>query len=62
VSVMVRAAPGRGSSARPSRRRATNRERHLATGGREMPSRLTTSALLAPSAQVSKIRQRNASV
>jgi hypothetical protein len=60
-SVMVRAAPGRGSSARPSRRRATNRERHLVTVGRDTPSRAATSALLTPSAQVSTIRQRSAS-
>jgi hypothetical protein len=60
-SVMVRAAPGRGSSASPSRRRATNRDRHLVTVGREMPSLAATSALLAPSAQASTIRQRSAS-
>jgi hypothetical protein len=59
-SVMVRAAPGRGSSASPSSRRATNRDRHLVTVGRDTPSRLTTSALLTPSAQASTIRQRNA--
>jgi hypothetical protein len=59
-SVMVRAAPGRGSSARPSSRRATNRERHLVTVGREMPSRSATAWLLAPEAQASTIRQRNA--
>ena len=47
-SVMVRAAPGRGSSARPSSRRATNRDRHLVTVGREMPSRVATAWLLAP--------------
>jgi hypothetical protein len=57
---MVRAAPGRGSSASPSNRRATNRERHLVTVGREMPSRSATAWLLWPSAQASTIRQRSA--
>jgi hypothetical protein len=52
--------PGRDASARPSSRRARNRERRLVTVGREMPGRLTTSALLAPSAQASTLRQRNA--
>jgi hypothetical protein len=37
-SVIVRAAPGRGSSARPSSRRATNRDRHLVTVGRDTPA------------------------
>jgi hypothetical protein len=46
-SLIVRAAPGRGSSARPSRRRATNRERHLVTVGREMPSWVATADLSA---------------
>ena len=52
-SVMVRAAPGRGSSARPSSRRATNRERHLVTVGLDTPSRSATAWLLWPSAQAS---------
>ena len=60
-SVIVRGGPGRGASARPSSRRATNRERHLVTVGRDTPSRRATSMLLAPSAQASTIRQRSAS-
>jgi hypothetical protein len=60
-SVIVRAAPGRGSSTRPSSRRATNRERHLVTVGRDTPSRAATAWLLAPSAQASTIRHRSAS-
>jgi hypothetical protein len=59
-SVIVRAAPGRGSSARPSSRWATNRERHLVTVGRDTRSWAATAALLAPSAQASTIRQRSA--
>jgi hypothetical protein len=59
-SVMVRAAPGRGSSARPSSRRAMSRERHLVTVGLEMPIRSATAWLLWPSAQASTIRQRSA--
>jgi hypothetical protein len=57
---MVRAAPGRGSSASPSSRRATNRERHLVTVGLEMPNRSATAWLLEPSAQANTMRQRSA--
>jgi hypothetical protein len=51
VSVMVRAAPGRGSSVRPSSRRATNRDRYLVTVGRDTRSWVATPALLAPPAR-----------
>jgi hypothetical protein len=60
-SVIVRGAPGRGSSTNPSSRWATKRARHLVTVGRERPSRSATSVLEVPSAQASTIRQRSAS-
>src|SRR5215213_10408260 len=60
-SVIWSGAPGRGSSARPSSRRATNRDRHLVTVGRDTPSRSATSRLLVPSPQASRIRQRSSS-
>ena len=58
--MIVRGAPGRGSSVSPSRRWATNRERHLPTVGRVIPSRRATSVLLAPDAHSSTIRDRSA--
>jgi hypothetical protein len=42
-SVIVRGAPGRGSSGRPSSRAATNRDRHFATVARDTPSAAATS-------------------
>jgi putative transposase len=54
-------APGRGSSTSPSNRRATNRDRHLPTVGSDTPSSTATCLLVAPVAQASTIRHRNAS-
>jgi hypothetical protein len=59
-SVIVRGAPERGSSTSPSNRRATNRDRHLPTVGSDTPSSLATCLLVAPVAQASTIRHRNA--
>lgn len=59
-SVIVRGAPGCGSSTSPSSRRSTNREPNLPTVGRDTPNSAATSELLAPVAQHSTIRQRNA--
>jgi hypothetical protein len=60
-SVILRGAPGRGSSTSPSNRRATNRDRHLPTVGSDTPSSAATCLLVAPVAQASTIRHRNAS-
>jgi hypothetical protein len=62
-SVMVRGAPGRGSSARPSNRRSRKRLRHLVTVCGQIPNCAATSWLQRsppPSAQPNTIRQRNA--
>jgi hypothetical protein len=59
-SVIVRGAPGRGSSTSPSSRRVTNRDRHLPTVGSDTPSSAATCLLVAPVAHASTIRQRNA--
>jgi len=48
ASVIVRGAPGRGSSTSPSSRRATNRDRHLPTVGSDTPSSAATWVLVAP--------------
>src|SRR4030081_3252891 len=52
--------PGRSSSANPSRRAATNLERHLLTVTGAHRSCPATSLLLKPSAHASTILQRNA--
>ncbi len=44
----------------PSRRNATNRDRHLPTVGCDTPTLPATSLLLSPSTQPSTIRDRNA--
>jgi hypothetical protein len=59
-SVTVRGAPGRGSSANPSKRRATKRERHLDTVAWFTPRRSATSVLVSPLAQASTIFERSA--
>jgi hypothetical protein len=59
-SVIVRGAPGRGSSTSPSNRRATNRDRHLPTVGSDTPRSAATCLLVAPVAHASTIRHRNA--
>jgi hypothetical protein len=62
-SVILRGAPGRGSSARPSNRRSRNRLRHLVTVCGQTPNCAATSWLARkpPScAQPSTIRHRNA--
>jgi hypothetical protein len=59
-SVIVRGAPGRGSSTSPSSRRATNRDRHLPTVGSDTPRSVATCLFVAPVAHPSTIRQRNA--
>jgi hypothetical protein len=60
VSVIVRGAPGRGSSTSPSRRWGANRPRHLPTVAACTPSRLPASTFDKPSAQANTIRQRSA--
>jgi hypothetical protein len=60
-SVIVRGAPGRGSSTSPSRRRVANRPRHLPTVAACTPNRLPASTFDKPSAQANTIRQRTAS-
>jgi len=59
-SVIFRAAPGLGSSARPSRRSVTNRARHLDTVCGQIPNAAATSWLLVPSAHANTILARNA--
>src|SRR4029453_15313880 len=53
--------PGRSSSTSPSRRLATNRDRHLPTVAGCTPSSEATGVLAWPSAQASTIRERWAS-
>ncbi len=57
-SPILRGAPGRGSSSRPSTRRSTNRLRQLPTVTRWTPSRSATSPLVSPSAQARTMRAR----
>jgi hypothetical protein len=57
-SVIVRGAPGRGSSLNPSNRCATNRERHLATVSRATPNSAAISVFDRPCAHASTIRDR----
>jgi hypothetical protein len=63
-SVIVRAAPGRGASARASIRPCMNRTRHLRTDSRDSPVRAATrvnGATPPSSAQASTTRARSAS-
>src|SRR6266436_72354 len=60
-SPILRGAPGRGSSARPSSRLAANRLRQVATVTRVTPSRSAIARLVAPSAASSTIAARIAS-
>jgi hypothetical protein len=60
-SPIVRGAPGRGSSSRPSRRLSTNRRRHLLTVAGTIPSLAATCVLSSPCEQASTIFDRNAS-
>src|SRR3979411_1509609 len=55
-SVMVRAAPGRGSSDKPSSRSRTNLPRHLVTVCGQIPNRAATSLFVEPSAHATPIR------
>src|SRR5213078_4476461 len=59
-SVIVRAAPGLGSSTRPSRRSVTNRARHLHTVWGQIPNLAATSLFVTPSAHASTILARSA--
>jgi hypothetical protein len=59
-SVTVRGAPGRGSSDNPSRRRSTNRARHLPTVAVVTENRSATTMFGSPRAQASTIRDRSA--
>src|SRR5204863_447151 len=55
-----RAAPGLGSSTRPSRRSVTNRARHLHTVWGQIPNLAATSLFVTPSAHASTILARSA--
>jgi hypothetical protein len=57
-SVIVRGAPGRGSSVNPSSRCATNRERHLATVSRAIPNSAAISVFDPPRAHARMILER----
>jgi hypothetical protein len=59
-SVILRGAPGRGSSDNPSNLWDANRDRHLLTVFRETPNTCATSPFEAPSAHASTIRDRKA--
>ena len=59
--LLVRGAPGRGSSGRPSRRRAAKRPRRAATVARATPSRSVMARLVNPAAASSTISARSAS-
>jgi hypothetical protein len=58
ASLIERGAPGRGSSTRPSRRRARNRLRHLTTVAWFTPTRSATALFDIPSAANNTIRAR----
>jgi hypothetical protein len=63
-SVILRGAPGRGASARPSSRLSRNRDRHLRVISRDTPNRAATAvtgSVPAFSAQASTILARSAS-
>jgi hypothetical protein len=60
-SVMVRGAPDRGSSRRPSKRFSAKRRRQVVTVTRVMPSRFAIARLLTPSAASNTISARMAS-
>jgi hypothetical protein len=57
-SVISRGRPGRGSSVKPSNRRARNRDRHLDTMFRDTPIACATSPIVPPSAHRNTIRDR----
>ena len=57
-SVIVRGAPGRGSSANPSSRFSTNRRRHIPTVCGQTPKSAATCLLVLPAAQPNTIRHR----
>jgi hypothetical protein len=59
-SVIVRGAPGRGSSVNPSRRSRANRDRHLRTVSRDTARPSATSVFDRPFAHSNTIRDRNA--
>jgi hypothetical protein len=59
-SVIVRGAPGRGSSVNPSTRSRTNRDRHLRTVSRDTAKLAATSVFDRPCAHSNTIRDRNA--
>ncbi len=59
-SVMLRGAPGRGSSTRPSRRSSTKRRRHFPTAAWLTPSSAATCLLSDPPAQANTIFDRRA--
>jgi hypothetical protein len=59
-SLILLGAPGRGASTSPASPRVTNRDRHLPTVASDTPSSAATWLLVAPVAQASTIRQRNA--
>ena len=59
-SVIVGGAPGRGSSASPSRRRSETRSRHLRTVGKVTCRSAAMVALACPSAAARMIRERSA--
>jgi hypothetical protein len=59
-SVIVRGAPGQGSSVNPSNRSRTNRDRHLRTVSRDTARLAATSEFDQPFAHSSTIRERNA--
>jgi hypothetical protein len=58
ASVILRGAPGRGSSHKPSRPRSRKRRRHVRTVSGVIPSRRDTSMIECPSAHCSTIRDR----
>src|SRR6266496_357247 len=59
-SVIVRGAPGRGSSTSPANRPVMNLARHLVTVWGQTPSSAATALFVVPWAQASTIRHRNA--
>ena len=58
-SVILRGAPGRGSSVNPSKRSRTNRDRHLRTVSRDTARLAATSVFDRPCAHSNTIRDRN---
>ena len=58
ASVILRGAPDRGSSTRPSKRRSKNRDRHFPTVGFDRFNSAATSVFVLPSAHLRTIRAR----